>query len=116
VYSSTEQKCAENVAIHDICSSIKSNKIDMFVFRIRRVPDYDETSVQNDPIFEISFSRPCSVCRNMLKAISRNGLKIRIKWSTGNINNLVTPYININDLKCSIPSSGTRRRYRRNKQ
>lgn len=115
MYSSTEQKCAENVAIHDICSNLKSNKIDIFVFRIRLVKDYDMKSVKDDPIFEMSFSRPCSVCRNMLKAVSRNGKKIRVKWSTGNINNLVTPYININDLKHSIPSSGTRRRYKRNK-
>lgn len=75
----------------------------MFVFRIKRL---------EDNIFEISFSRPCSVCCNMLRAIGRKGTKIRVKWSTGNINMLSTSYININNFKYATPSSGTRRRYR----
>jgi hypothetical protein len=76
----------------------------MFVCRMRII---------DDDTFEISLARPCSVCCNMLKAIGRKGRKIRIKWTTGNINKLVTSYININNFKYAIPSSGTRNRFRK---
>ena len=65
-----------------------------------------------DDIFELSFSKPCSVCNKMLKAASRKGCNIKIKWSLGDINQLATPYININELCNSTPSLGTRMRYR----
>jgi hypothetical protein len=80
-----------------------------------RICDSDELNNLNNLNFEMSFSRPCSVCCNMLKAIDRKykkGRKIRVKWSTGNIDNLITSYINIQDLNDATPSSGTRNKYR----
>ena len=74
----------------------------MFVFRMKYI---------EDDMFELSFSKPCSVCNRMLKAVSRNGCNIKVKWSIGDINQLVTPYININELCNSTPSLGTRMRY-----
>jgi hypothetical protein len=106
VYSCNEQKCAENNAIHNPHThlNLKNNSIiNMFVCRMRLI---------DDDMFEISFSRPCSVCCNMLRAIGRKGKKIRVKWSTGDVNRLTTSYINIDEFTHATPSSGTRNRYR----
>jgi len=108
VFACNEQKCAENNAIHNTHINSKHNNnniINMFVFRLR-IYDIEHN------LFELSFSKPCSVCCNMLKAIRRKNKKIKIKWSTGNVHNLTTSYIDINKLTGSLPSSGTRNRYR----
>ena len=101
LYASNEQKCAEYNAVHSFQSK-KHKLLNIFVFRIKR---------NDEDTCDISFSKPCSVCCNMLKAISRKGVKINIKWTTGSSKNLVTPYININDLKNTSPTSGTLKRY-----
>jgi cytidine deaminase len=59
VYASTQQKCAENVAMRNICLD-QNDVINMFVFRMRQI---------DEDVFEISFSRPCAKCKNMLRAI-----------------------------------------------
>ena len=105
VYSSNEQKCSEYNAVHSIHTKTKKHKsLNIFVFRIKH---------NDDDTFDISFSKPCSVCCNMLKAITRKGIKINIKWSTGNPDELVTSYINIKDIQYAKPTSGTLKRYKR---
>jgi cytidine deaminase len=102
VHVCNEQKCAENNAMHSIYTDIKHKPLNVFVFRMK---------YNDDDTIELALSRPCSSCRNMLRAIGRKGIKIKIKWSTGDINNLVTPYIDINDFKYAVPTSGTLKRY-----